>query len=402
MNTGKSNVKTIMHYASSLLVILTIILSIVIFSMLPSYSMDSTKVTLIVVTASSYLMFSLCFMIIGVFFPKYEKTVSSKAGRNLFIMKLIAGVSAIYGGNVLHGIHNITQETPKSIKRHWSALGIFITGIFLAFADFFTAVAITEPDTLNIGYILRSLISYPYGQVLAAQFTLWCLVFITTSVWYYIDTKDNIQVPHDVHTMQRETSLKSHQVQCSSCSTVFQYELYEGMCPECGVYNRLSENTYYRDNPYKRKKTALELFRAYGTVILVFASIITITIVKNHIDTNGGLTFIQQKKADISEKDTVSNSFTPEEVAALLNDIKAEDGYETIYHKELYTDGLMDEDGEKYNEVMILVASDRDEKVSWYKYNKYLKTSENHKAGEIVLYMAAESDSLTKADVISE
>jgi hypothetical protein len=230
-------------------------------------------------------------------------------------------------------------------------------------------------------------------------------------------------------------------VQCSSCATVFHYDRCEGICPNCGKYNQLTGNTFYVENIYKSKKAIFAVFKSIGMIILIFVVIIVGTLIKYKLDENNepdGMNIKipafnfevgeEKDKTEINDyKDNSKNSdntnnleegehkdssenlenkntlnFTPDEINMLLDEIKEEDNLEATYHKEIYKNNLTDDSGEKYNEITILIANNESEKVYWYKFYKYLKTSEKYKEGEIVFYMGAESSTLTKSDIINE
>lgn len=401
MNIGKNTVKTLMHYSSSLLAIIEFILSLVLFFLLPSDSEASNNVFMIVITASLYLILSVAIFITGNLVPTIDQTV--------FPARFFTGILTLLKDIPIHGLHITGSKSTKSARGNWNARSIFTLNIFLVSASYITIGLAVCPDFRNPVHMIRYTIAYPYGVILVAQPLLWTLLFITAFIWNYIDTASRIQVPKDYHSLKQKDN-KKPLVQCSSCAAVFQYNQHDGICPKCGNYNRLSESTYRIDKSYKQKKMRLKLFKTYGAVILSFAITFTLSIIRNS----------QEAKDDIANKDikvpavsrdskiedtgeiSDGTAFTPEDIGALLEEIKADNGYKTIYHKELYKDGLTDEDGNKCNEVTILIATDNSEKVSWFKFNKYLKTSKDHKAGEIVFYMGAESDSLKKSDIIDD
>lgn len=410
MNAVKSTVKTIMHYSSSLLVILVFILSIMIFIMLPSDSKDSAQVTMLIITSSSYLGVSSVLILIGILLPKIEVSLSKNIRNQISGVKILTGIFSLLKGDLLHGLHSILDyKTPKSVRANWNAPFIFIASIFLFYLDFLTAGVIAAIDTLNPIRILEHTIIYPCGQLLIAQLIIWILLSITAFVWYYLDTKSSIPLPDNLTIHAREHN-KRTLIQCLSCGTVFHYELYEGICPKCGHYNQFSENTNHLKNQYKRKKTVLELFKTYGMIILIFSAIITIAIIKQRSGYKDDLKIINMKLPALNHQTEVEDArnstavvtFTTEDINSLLEEIKIENSYKTIYHKELYEDNLTDTSGEKYNKLTILTASDENEKVYWYQYFKYLETSKNHNAGEIEFYMGAESSSITKTDILGD
>lgn len=187
-------------------------------------------------------------------------------------------IAGILNGKLIisHGMNK-----KKSIRRQWNAPTILIMGIFLTFINLFTSLLVSDSEALNIDYI-KNLIAYPYGQVLLAQFIAWILLIFTSSVWSYIDMKDQIQVPEDVRNLKQDNNKKSV-VQCSSCATLIRYDTNDGICPVCGTYNRPSE-AFYNENSYKRKKTVFELFKTISIIILIFAAIIIATLIQNHIE----------------------------------------------------------------------------------------------------------------------
>ena len=170
----------------------------------------------------------------------------------------------------------------------------------------------------------------------------------------------------------------------------------------------MNQNSNYRENQYKRKKSTLELIKPIIWVILVFSIGIIGAIVNQQINGKDDLNFdinIPTLNSNMVENSTttdVDSYFTPDEIDDLVEDIKAENNFETIYHKEVYENDLRNTEGEKYHEVTIFVATDDSEKVFWYQFYKYQEASKQHNAGEIEFYIATESDSITKSDVVTD
>lgn len=443
MNTKKNTVKTIMHLSCSLLVVLNMILTTINFYILITNSIDTVKAMMIVINSVLFFLVSVILMITGMFISEKEIIFTAKGKRNLFIIGLLA---ALLSGKPLHGLQGFMDlNRKKSIRRHWNAPIILVLGIILFFMDFLTAVIVTDAETLDMGYIITAFISFPCGMILTAQFIAWLLLIGAAFIWYYIDIKSRIQVPKNMNNLSQKEDKKTL-VQCSSCATVFHYDHYDGICPSCGKYNPLSGNSYYFENSYKSKKAVFALLKSIGAIILVFAVIITGTVIKYKLDENNetsgmniqlpefhfqtegekntdnieagekdkGNTKIEENDKENTEieennknnTEIVENQnsleFTTDEIITLLEEIKEDDNIEIAYHKELYKNNLTDDSGEKYNEIVILIATDDSDKVYWYQFYKYLGTSKNHKEGEIVFNMGAESSTMTKSDIVNE
>lgn len=273
MNTEQNTTKKIMHISCSLLIIFIMLLSVINFFLPKLYSLDSLRIGMIAFNSAFYLSFSIAFLIMGVLLPKEDKKLSSKTKRNLFIIELITGFMKGEWTIHLHGKN-------KTIRRQWNAIGIFISSIFLLSSNLFTILVVADSRDYNIGYILHTMISTPYGQILLAQFFGWILLNIAAFVWYYIDMKSRIQVPEEVKNMKQGNI---ENVQCCHCVTVYKYNLYNGICPKCHKYNQPSY-TFYNENSYKKKKALLELFKTIGLTILIFTAVIIITLIKNYVD----------------------------------------------------------------------------------------------------------------------
>ncbi len=274
MNTHKNTVKTIMHYCCSLLVIVSAVLAIVNLLIISSLSIDPEKTLLIWITTFTYLIFSFVFIITGLLIPKKGIFISAKASRYVSIISLLAGLSQ-------GKLHPQLMKGNKTIRRQWNAPAIFITGILLIILNFISAIMISDPEAINIGYILLTCFSLPHGLILLVLLIVWFLLFITASVWFYIDAKSRIQVPDDVIEHRKAYDSKP-MVQCGSCNTVYQYDLYEGICPKCGEYNRYSENAYHLENSYKSKKSISGIIKNIGLAILIFAGAIIFTLIKGY------------------------------------------------------------------------------------------------------------------------
>jgi hypothetical protein len=212
-------------------------------------------------------------------------------------------------------------------------------------------------------------------------------------------------VPEDV---KNRAHMGNEKIQCNSCSSIFQFDIYSGICPKCGTYNPLNQNTFYQENRYKRKKSTAALVKPIIWVIVIFSIGIIGALVDQKINGKDDLNFdiniptINLPEVENLTTNNVDSYFTPEEIDDLLEEIKADNNLETIYHKEIYENDLRNSSGDKYNEVTIFVATDDSEKVSWYQFYKYQESSENHNAGEIEFYIGAESDSLTKDDIMAD
>lgn len=274
MNTHKNTVKTIMHYCCSLLVIVSAVLAIANLLIISSLSSDPDKTLLIWITTFTYLIFSIIFIITGILIPQKGIFISAKASRYFSIISLLAGLSQ---GKLQLQL----MKGNKTIRRQWNAPAIFITGILLVILNFISVIIISDPVTIDIGYILLTCIALPYGLILLALLIVWLLLFIAASVWFYIDTKSRIQVPDDVIEHRKDYDNKP-MVQCGSCNTVYQYDLYEGICPKCGAYNRYSENAYHLENAYKSKKSISGIIKNIGLAILIFAGAIIFTLIKGY------------------------------------------------------------------------------------------------------------------------
>jgi hypothetical protein len=184
MNTGKNKVKTIMHINCSLLSVLNVILTVLNFYILISSSIDSLKSMMIEITSVLFLLVSVIFIITGMLISEKEIVFTAKAKRNIFILSLLA---ALFSGKPQHGLQGLLDlNKKKSIRRQWNAPAILIVGILLFFMDFLTAIVVTEAETLDIGYILSTFISYPWGMVLTVQFIIWILLILSSFVWYYM------------------------------------------------------------------------------------------------------------------------------------------------------------------------------------------------------------------------
>ena len=403
--TGKITLKTIIHYINCFLIALILILSITSLLFLQSVVLNPNADFFIILSSLMYLIFSIVIAIPGIFYPEKPTLLSDKTKRNIFLIKLMA---FLLEKNKLHGLAALSDgKSLKSVKRSWNAPVVFILGIILMFVEFFTALIISGSKTLDISYILKTLASITYGKMLIALFIGWVLLFLTTSIWFYLDTNENIQISDEKKTSKQDAAnIKKQIIKCGGCGNIFNYNKYDGMCPECGKYNQLSADTFYVES-HKRKKTIFILFRTYGIIIGVFCIILLGGLIKYQLDYGGGLNNLNinipalglQKEAQDTEEESEGSSFTAEEINNLLDDIRADTGCKTLYHKEQYKYNQTDTYREKYHEVIILIATDSSEKVYWYQYFKYLKTSEKHKRGEIVFNMGMESNTLTKSDI---
>ncbi len=274
MDTNKNTVKTIMHCCCSLLVIVSAVLAIANLLIISALSVDPDKSLLIWITTFTYLIFSFIFIITGILIPKKGIFISAKASRYFSIISLLAGLSQ-------GKLHLQLMKGNKTIRRQWNAPAIFITGILLVILNFISIIIISDPVTIDIGYILLTCIFLPHGLVLLALLIVWFLLFIAASVWFYIDAKSRIQVPDDVIEHRKDYDNKP-MVQCGSCNTVYQYDLYEGICSKCGEYNRYSENAYHLENSYKSKKSISGILKNIGLAILIFAGAIIFTLIKGY------------------------------------------------------------------------------------------------------------------------
>lgn len=274
MDTHKNTFKTIMHYCCSLLVIVSAGLSIANLLIISSLSIDPDKTLLIWITTFTYLIFSVIFIITGILIPKKGIFISAKTSRYFSIITLLAGLAQ-------GKLHLQLMKGNKTIRRQWNAPAIFITGILLVILNFISVIIISDPVTIDIGYIFLTCISLPQGLILIALLIVWLLLFIAASVWFYIDAKSRIQVPDDVIAHRKDYDNKP-MVQCYSCNTVYQYDLYEGICPKCKEYNRYTENAYHLENSYKSKKSISGILKNIGLAILIFAGAIIFTLIKGY------------------------------------------------------------------------------------------------------------------------
>ncbi|QHQ60751.1 hypothetical protein Ana3638_08175 [Anaerocolumna sedimenticola] len=408
-NNGKITSKTIIHYINSFLIVLIFILSITSFFFLKSFSFNPTADIFMILISLLYLIFSIVIAIPGIFFPEKPTLLSAKTRRNIFLFQLVA---FLLETNKMHGLAALSEsKSLKSIKRSWNGPAVFILGIFLMFAEFFTALIISDSETLDINYILTTFASITYGKILIALFIGWVLLFLTTSIWFYIDTKENIPITDNMKSPKQETSNNTKlMAKCCNCGSIFNYSKHDGMCPECGKYNPLSADPLYLENSYKRKKTILVLIKTYGIIIGAFCFILIGSIIKYQIDYGNGLHGLKvhipslkhQEETPKTPEESDSPAFTAEEINGLLDDIRLDTGFINLYHKEQYKYNQTDTSGEKYDEVIILIATDNSEKVYWYQYFKYLNCSEKHKPGGIVFNMGMESNTLTKSDIKTE
>jgi hypothetical protein len=349
---------------------------------------------MIAISSCLFLLFSIILFITSVLFPKKEKELAGKfVSRALFVVFIVS----LFQGDLVY------SRGKKSIRRRWDVTLLFISTIFLVLIEIFTAMVVTNSETFNLIPIYKSFASNTYGLILTVQLVSWFLLMIMGMIWQYIDNKEHIQVPEDV---KNRAHMGNEKIQCNSCSSIFQFDIYSGICPKCGTYNPLNQNTFYQENRYKRKKSTAALVKPIIWVIVIFSIGIIGALVDQKINGKDDLNFdiniptINLPEVENLTTNNVDSYFTPEEIDDLLEEIKADNNLETIYHKEIYDNDLRNSSGEKYNEVTIFVATDDSEKVSWYQFYKYQESSENHNAGEIEFYIGAESDSLTKDDII--
>lgn len=421
MNLQKNSLKKIMHVSCSLLVTLNILLSVINLINMSSYSLNSLHTSMISFTSWFYLIFSIILFITGILLPKKEKTLSLDGKKTKRLIRILF-VFALTQGKLLYA------RGTMFIRRRWNITLILVSAIFLILADVFTAMVVMDARSFDMVPIFSDFVSYTYGLILTIQMISWFLLIILGAIWHYIDSKEHIQVPKDVMNQPLKSSDK---IQCNSCSTVFQYDTYNGICPKCGAYNRLNENTYSRENKYKRKKSGMELFKLIFYVILIISIGVVVAIWAEKWNKKNSLNFdidipeinipkvepidkldldiptidipeINIPKVEPLEEKNKDSYFTPDEINALIDEIKTEHGFDIVYHKEIYDNDLSNSSGELYHEVTILIATEDSEKVFWFQYVKYQATTKEHKAGDIEFYMGAESNSITKSELMAD
>lgn len=421
MNLQKNLLKKIMHISCSLLVTLNIALSVINLFQLSSYSLDSLHTSMITFTSWFYLIFSSILLITGLLLPKKEKPLSLDGKKTKSLIRILS-LFALTQGRLFYA------RGTMRIKRGWNITLIIVFTIFLVLADGFTAMVVTDARNFNMVQIISNFASNTYGLILTIQMFSWFLLLILGGIWQYIDTKERIQVPKDVMNQPMNSSDK---IQCNSCSTIFQYDTYNGICPKCGAYNRLNQNTYSRENTYKRKKSAMELLKIVLAIFLIISlAIIATVIIEEKWNKKNRLSFdidipeinipkvepidnlandipkvnipeINVPEVEPSDGENLDTYFTTEEINVLLDEIKTKNDFDIVFHKEIYDNDLRNSLGERYHQVTIVIATKDSEKAFWFQYFKYQETTKEHKAGDIEFYMGAESDSITKSELMA-
>jgi hypothetical protein len=426
MDTDKNTTKTIIHYFNTILIVLIFILSVIsLFFQKSIYLKPGIDIFMILISAL-YLIFSVIIAVSGIFYPENPLAVSGKVKKSIFILSIF---SLLLSSDKLHGLSALREANSlKSIRRQWNAPVILILGIILMLVEAFTALIITGSNTLILSYVLKALASNPYGKILIALFIGWVVLFLTSSVWFYIDTKENMQISDGIRddiTIHKPDMADNERtmITCSRCGFIFNYSHLEGTCPNCGKHNKVKVNTIPYKNPYK-KKTIFVLLKSYGTIIGVFSAILIGSYFLYQMDYGNGLQDLTinnpsfeppaysynipadanntNKDSNSKQTDSKGSSFTEEEIQKLLDDIQTDTGIKIQSHRELYSNDQTDASGEKYHKVTILTATEDSDKIYWYQYYKYVTDSENHKAGEIVFYTGMESSTITKSDLTSD
>lgn len=426
LDTGRTTTKNIIHYMNTALIVLIFILSVISLFFQKGFYLKPGADIFMILTSSLYLIFSVIIAASGIFYPKNPIAVSEKVKKSIFILSIF---SLLINSNKLHGLSALREANSlKSIRRQWNAPVILILGIILAFMEGITALIVTGSGTLDLNYVFKSLAITPYGKILIALFIGWVLLFLSSTIWFYIDTNETLQISEDTQDeikMPRQQDMEENErtmISCSHCGFIFNYSHLEGNCPNCGKHNKAKVITIaHRKSKSYKKKSLLVLLKSYGTIIGVFSVILIGSYFMNQINYGSGsfdppvvsynppanssnLPENSGSNTDSNNNQTDRNgsSFTAEEVQKLLDDIQADTGIKFQYHKELYSNNQTDASGEKCHKIIILTTTDDSDKVYWYQYYKYTTDSDTHKAGEIVFYAGMESSTITKSDLTSD
>ena len=390
-----------MHISCILLITLNLLLAIGNLLLPASYYSNPVTGDLLLMTSICYLIFAVTILSMGALIPEKGITLS---GKMLFIFGLL---KLVYG---------ITRGSPGRIdlpvgRRHltkgWNAPGIMIIGILLSIPNLFSMLLVSEVESLNPVEAAKALINNPTGLVLAGMLFTWFLLIITSWIWYYIDTKHTIKVPDNIENQSQDGD-KNSMAKCGSCGEFYDYDRHDGSCPKCGKYNRPSA-TSYNENRYKKNKAALNVFRIFILIILIFAGAVILPHAKAFIEklnppepTNINVPVVNLPIGGTGNAGSENMEFTSEEIDDLLVKIEEKYELEIIYHRELYQNNEKDESGRRYNQVTILIATEESETVYWFQFLKYQEKTDEYEAGEIVFYTAAESESLKKSDIMAD
>ena len=359
MDKNQNEIKKIMQVVNSLLVIINFLLSVINMIILAKSTLESDQSFILMLTTSLFLVFSFVFMITGILVPDKDILFSAKAKRNLYILTLI---SSIIDRKRLLSLNSIRKT--NSLRRHWNGSAIFAIGIPLFFMFFMSAGLITNSKSWDLGYIFFGYTGYTYGLIMTIQMIIWILLIFTAYIWQYNDLKNNTQVLNYMKNQRADNNRNADynwnkdynqksKIQCSVCNTVFTYDIYNGICPACGKYNRFSENSFDTQNAYKRKIAGLTVVKSFGFIVLITAAIAVVLLVDNgkinknvfsNLIVNPGLNQVSENKdiENIRMGDTDTLTFTADEIDELLGDILADNDGVNMLHREVYEDNVTD------------------------------------------------------------
>ncbi len=400
MNTGKKSVKDIMHISCILLITLNLLLAIANLLLPASYYSNPVTGDLLLVTSICYLIFAVTILSMGALIPEKGITLSGKVLFIFGLLKLVYGITRGSPGRI--DLPGRRRHLPKG----WNAPGIMIIGILLSIPNLISMLLVSEVESLNPVEAAKALINNPQGLVLAAMLFTWFILTITSWIWYYIDTKHTIEVP-DTIGAQNQNGDKNSMAKCRACGEFYDYDRHDGSCPKCGKYNRPSAVSY-NENRYKKNKAALNVFKIFILIILIFAGVVIVPHARAFIEklsppepANINVPVVSLPIGGTGSAGSENFEFTSAEIDDLLTKIEEKYELDIVYHRELYQNNEKNEAGQRYNKVTIIIATEESETVYWFQFMKYQEKTDEYEAGEIVFNMAAESESLKKSDFMA-
>lgn len=389
MNTSNKTLKNIMNLLCCLLTTIIILLSIANLILPYFFHLEPAAIPLLVVSSASNLYFAVIFLFIGAFISDDKGIFLTR--KFLFLLSLVELIIGfLLGKPKAIKLH----RSKKHVTKEWNASGILIIGIILICINIITMMPVTDSETILSAITTADFIKTPLGLILAVLCISWFLFIVFSQIWCSFDRKES-ELSENMKSVEQgkdtlvDISEKNVLLKCVNCAKVYNYERYDGICPECGKYNTPS-TAFYLENSVKRKKVALSFYKIFIILILIIPIIIIVlnlnAFVKwlSNLEETSVETSIEPPLATFQIDDYSVESFTSEEIDQLLKLIQEENDINIINHTEFYSNNEKDEKGELVNKITIIVTTEGSTSLQYFQYYKYLTTTDRHNEGDIL------------------